>query len=321
MLHYGMNKNAKQMPGIPQMIASEEKARAYLEATLWPNGPVCPHCESTDVYRMAQKTGSKRPGRPGLHRCRSCKKQFTVTVGTIFEGSHIPLHKWLMAIHLMTSSKKGISAHQLHRMLGMTYKVAWFMCHRLRYAMGQESVKSKLRGTVEVDETYVGGKNKNRPLSLRLRQEAPKKAAVMALVQRGGDIRAFPIQKSDAKTLKTAIRENVDRRSKIMTDSWSAYRGIGKEYHGGHHRVNHLVLQYVRPGGIHTNTVESYFSLLKRGIMGTFHHISREHLERYCVEFAFRWNYRESTDPERAVAALQATAGKRMTYKELRTTT
>ena len=309
----------KLIPGIPDAATGEEKARAYLEATLWPSGPVCPHCKSTDVYRMTPKADSEKPGRSGLLRCRSCKKQFTVTVGTIFEGSHVPLHKWLMAVHFMTASKKGFSAHQLHWMIGVTYKAAWFMCHRLRYAMGQEPVRSKLRGTVEVDETYVGGKHKNRHLSVRLRESAPKKIPVVALVQRNGDVRTFPVRGATAHTLKTAIIENIDKRSKVITDDYSAYVNAAKGFAGGHHSVNHSIPEYVKPGNIHTNTVESYFSLLKRGIMGTFHHISREHINQYCGEFAFRWNHRDSTDTERANAALTATTGKRLVYTTLQT--
>jgi transposase-like protein len=310
-------KNTKKMPGIPEAATSEDKARAYLEGVIWPNGPVCPHCSGRNVYRMVAKAGSKRPGRAGLLRCRTCKRQFTVTVGTIFEGSHVPLHKWLMAVHFMTASKKGISAHQLHRMLGVTYKAAWFMCHRLRYAVTQEPVQAKLRGTVEVDETYVGGKHKNRPKSVRLRESAPPKVPVMALVQRGGKVRTFPIRSADAVTLKAAIVENVDKSARILTDGWQAYDGIGDLFKRGHDTVDHSAYQYVKAGNIHTNTVECYFSLLKRGIMGTFHHISREHLAKYCAEFAFRWNMREDTDAERAVAALAATVGKRLVYTTL----
>lgn len=314
-----MNRIAKPMPGIPVTASDEEKARIFLESILWPNGPICPHCKSTDVYRMTTKAESKRPGRAGLLRCKACKRQFTVTVGTIFEGSHIPLHKWVMAVRMMMASKKGMSAHQLHRMLGVTYKAAWFMCHRLRFAMNSELFREKLSGIVEVDETYVGGKSENRSLEKRLRENPPRKAPVIALVERGGDVRTFPIKSASAVNLKNAILENVDKRSKIMTDRWHAYTGIGKEYHGGHHTVNHSVFQYVRPGNIHTNTVESYFSLLKRGIMGTFHHISRQHLVQYCGEFAFRWNYKKATDTDRVTAMLKTVSGKRLFYGNLQT--
>ena len=158
----------KKMPGIPEAAQNEDTARAYLEAIIWPNGPICAHCSGKDVYKMVPKATSKRPGRKGLHRCRTCKRQFTVTVGTIFEASHVPTHKWLLAVHFLTASKKGFSAHQLHRMIGVTYKTAWFMCHRLRYAMTQEHISKKLQGTVEIDETYVGGRGTNRSLKKRM---------------------------------------------------------------------------------------------------------------------------------------------------------
>lgn len=298
------------MPGIPESAANEDTAREFLERTRWANGRFCPHCGSLESYAITPKPGSKT--RKGLYKCKSCRRQFTVTVGTIFEGSHIPLHKWLMAVHLMTCSKKGISAHQLHRMLGITYKSAWFMAHRVRYAMKQEPLKSKLRGTVEVDETYIGGSSYSQP---RYIGNPPRKPAVIALVKRNGGVRSFPISASTSAQLKGAIRQNVDKRSTIMTDKWHAYVGIGKEFQGGHHAVNHSANEYVR-GKVYTNTVESYFALLKRGIHGTFHHISEQHLGRYCDEFAFRWSNRQTTDGERAVAAIVSSAGKRLIYKE-----
>lgn len=305
----------QKMPGIPEVAQSEEKARAYLEATLWPNGPVCPHCKAMDVYRMTPKAGSTKPGRAGLLRCRSCRKQFTVTVGTIFEGSHIPLNKWLMAVHFLTASKKGMSAHQLHRMLGVTYKAAWFMSHRLRYAVKQDPIRQKLRGTVEVDETYIGGKQENRPLDMRRRGVMPKKLPVVALVSRAGRVRSFPMRRVSAQNLTDAIRDNVSKDSAIYTDSHHVYTGVGKHFEKGHKTVNHTNFQYVRPGNIHTNSVESYFSLMKRGIMGTFHHIGGQHLDQYCGEFAFRWNTRKLTDTMRAVVALKMVEGKRLFYK------
>lgn len=320
-LCYTMPMN-KKMPRIPEAATSEDKARAFIESIIWPQGPKCPHCGSVEVYRMAAKAGSTKPGRSGLLRCRACKRQFTVTVNTIFEGSHIPLNKWLMAVHFMTASKKGISAHQLHRMLGITYKSAWFMCHRIRYAMTHKSFVGKMGGTVEVDETYVGGKQENRHVSERFRAgmtraDIPKKVPVMALVKRNGNVRAFPIKSATASTLKGAIMENVKKEARIITDRWHAYSGVGKEFAGGHHTVNHSEFQYVRPGNIHTNTVECFFSLLKRGIMGTFHHISKEHLAQYCGEFSFRWNMRDSSDTDRAISALVGAQGKRLVYSDL----
>jgi transposase-like protein len=310
----GMNM---KMPGIPDSATCEEKARAFVESILWPEGPVCPHCGSLDAYRMTPKAGSIKPGRSGLLRCRTCERQFTVTVGTIFEGSHIPLHKWLMAVHFMTASKKGISAHQLHRMLGIGYKAAWFMAHRVRHAMKEGPLALKLRGKVEVDETYIGGKQENRCNDMRRRGVMPKKTQVVALVTRSGKARAFPVRNTGKAQLHRAIEENVRPDSTVYTDRWNAYTGIGKSFAGGHHTVNHSMSQYVRPGNIHTNTVESYFSLLKRGITGTFHHISDQHLDGYCGEFSFRWNMKKSTDHERAIALLAATAGKRLVYKQM----
>lgn len=300
----------KKMPGIPTSAQNEDGAREFLENTRWANGRFCPHCGSLESYKLTpRKPGTKT--RKGLYKCKHCRKQFTVTVGTIFEGSHIPLHKWLMAVHLMTSSKKGISAHQLHRMMGITYRSAWFMAHRIRYSMTQPALAKKLRGTVEVDETYIGGTSKSQP---RYIGNPPRKPIVMALVSRSGQMRAKAIKATTAQTVKDAIRENVDKRSKIISDAAGVYKGIGNEFHGGHESVNHSALEYVR-GNVYTNTVECFFSLLKRGIHGTFHHVSEGHLERYCDEFSFRWNYRKSTDAERAMAALAGVEGRRLTYK------
>lgn len=305
----------KNMPGVPDVAQNEDSARAFLEATLWKDGRVCPHCGVIDEsYLMTPKAGSKKPGRKGLYRCRPCKKQFTVTVGTIFEGSHIPLHKWLMGVHLMTSSKKGISAHQLHRMLGITYKAAWFMAHRVRYAMKEGPLNLKLRGKVEVDETYIGGLQKNRSNSKRRSGFVPKKTQVMGLVTRSGKARAFPLRNLGKEEIQSAVKANVRQDATIYTDEWRSYLGIGKAFKGGHETVNHGTFEYVRPGGIHTNSVESYFSLLKRGIVGTFHHISNQHLAAYCDEFSFRWNMKKLTDRERAVAVLESTIGKRLQY-------
>jgi len=309
----------KKMPGIPESAQNEVSARAFVESILWPNGPVCPHCESKDVYRMTPKAGSTKPGRAGLLRCRACEKQFTVTVGTIFESSHIPLHKWLMAVHFMTASKKGISAHQLHRMLGVTYKAAWFMAHRVRHAMQDGPLAAKLRGKVEVDETYIGGKQDNRSNDVRRRGVMPKKVQVVALVSRAGRARTFraKMRNLPQERIQNAIRANVTKESTIYTDKSGVYKGIGPSFKGGHDSVNHSMSQYVKSGNVHTNTVESYFSLLKRGIMGVFHHVSGQHLDGYCDEFSFRWNTKKATDRERAVALLAAVTGKRLVYSHM----
>ena len=308
------------------LFTDERKARAFLEAKRWPDGPVCPFCQSRGAYTLTPKPGSTKPVRAGVYKCKACRKQFTVRVGTIFEDSHIPLSKWLAAIHLMTSSKKGISSHQLSRELGITLKSAWFLSHRVREAMRQQPLAGMLSGTVEADEAYIGGKP--RPENKPAEGEAPKtkrgrgteKQPVMVLVERHGSARAMPIERVDANTLKQVIREHVHPSSTIMTDEWTAYQGIGAEFEGGHHTVNHGEQEYVRyteDGSevISTNTGESYFALLKHGHYGVFHQLSKKHLHRYCDEFTFRWDHRKVTDGERMVAVIRAAKGKRLRYR------
>ena len=296
--------------GLPASTQDEDSARAFLEVKRWPSGPICPHCGSLSVTRLTPKADSIRPARKGVIKCKDCRKQFTVTVGTIFEDSHIPLHKWLLAIHFLCSSKKGMSAHQLHRMLGITYKSAWFMAHRIRKAMEMPPLSEKLKGVVEVDETNICGKT----LILNRGRGSGIKFPVGALVERNGNVRSKPIARVSVLELKTAIRENVHPDSTIMTDEWIAYRGIGTEFKGGHKVIKHKSKQYVK-GDIYTNTAESYFAILKRGINGTFHHISKKHLGRYCDEFAFRWNHRKTTDDDRALKAIAGAEGKRLFYR------
>lgn len=284
---------------------SEEEAREFLEEIRWSNGVTCVHCNSKEVVKLKGKST-----RAGVYKCRNCRKQFTVTLGTIFEGSHIPIGKWLMAFHLICSSKKGISALQLQRNLGLTYKSAWHMAHRIRYAMKQEPLSTMLKGQVEVDETYIGGKKKG-----KRGRGSTNKTPVVALVQRNGDVRTKVVKRVSAKELKSAIRENVHKDSIIYTDEWPSYRGIGKEFKGGHKVVNHGIKEYVKDDA-YTNTAEAYFSLLKRGVNGIFHHVSKRHLHRYCSEFDFRWNTRKIDDGERTVEAIKCVEGKRLTYKE-----
>jgi len=298
-------------------------AADYLESLRWPNGPVCPHCGVVDEkhYRLKSQTRN-------LWKCRACRKQFTVTVGSIFEGSHIPLNKWLLAFYLLCSSKKGMSAHQLHRMLGVTYKSAWFMGHRIRYAMEQPAFTQLLSGTVEVDETYVGGKvrrsnkRQSRPLDptkpdKRMQTgRGADKTPVVALVERGGIVRAERVANVTGKELKGAIRRYVDPSATLMTDSFASYRGLDKEY-AGHFTVNHLD-EFVH-GDIHTNTAENFFSILKRGIDGVYHHVSQAHLGRYLDEFTFRYNNRVANgidDAERTRRALLGVGGKRLRYAQ-----
>jgi transposase-like protein len=302
-------------------------ATEYLESVRWPDGPVCPHCGESDrrPYRLEK---SKRR----LWKCAACRKQFTVTVGTVFHGSHIPLNKWLAAFYLMCSSKKGISAHQLHRTLNITYKSAWFLCHRIRYAMQQPPFQARLTGVVEADETYVGGRvrRRNRRPSLPLNPYTPiaskvntgrgsdNKTPVLALVQRGGEVRSFRIANVTAETVGSAIREHVSREAHLRTDAFKSYTKIGREY-ASHETVNHAD-EYVR-GDVHTNSAENYFSILKRGINGVYHHVSAAHLPRYLSEFDFRYNTRSAngyTDAERTRRALQQVGGKRLSYSQTR---
>jgi transposase-like protein len=301
---------------------SEDQARETLERIRWPNGPICPHCgavENVTKFRPRSEREQTPSGgaRAGVWKCNACGDQFTVTVNTVMESSHIPMRLWLMAFTIMCSAKKGISALQMQRQLGIgSYRTAWFLCHRIREAKKREPLASLLAGTVEVDETYVGGKPRPKagePKSKRGR--GTKKTPVVALVERGGRVRARKIDRVDGATLKAAIRENVDRKARIMTDEWHAYSGIGKEFEGGHEFVTHSAGEYAR-GDASTNTAESYFALLKRGVMGSFHHISKQHLDRYCDEFSFRWDYRGINDSDRTTLALKQAEGKRLTYKQ-----
>jgi transposase-like protein len=286
---------------------NEDAAREYLEQKRWPDGAVCPHCGATGAYKLQGKADSKRPVRQGVWKCKFCRKQFTVRVGTIFEDSHIPLYQWLSAIQFLCASKKGISAHQLHRMLNITYKSAWFMAHRIRYAMTQSPVIDKLQGVVEADETYIGGKHHG-----KRGRGSENKIPVFALVERDGRVRAFKTERVTAKNLKGKIRENVDKRAVVMTDEFLAYKGLGREF--VHYTVNHGAGEYVN-GGIHTNTAEGFFSILKRGINGIYQHVSEQHLDRYLAEFGFRYDNRKVDDATRVTIALKQIGGKRLTYK------
>lgn len=297
------------------LFTNEDRARAFLESKRWPNGPVCPHCKGTEVYTLTPKSVSRQPVRPGVYKCKACREQFTVRIGTIFEESKLPLSKWLMAIHLMTSSKKGVSSHQIARELGITQKSAWFLNHRIREAMKLEPMAGMLEGIVEVDETYVGGKPRFKGTSKRGR--GTDKAPVMVLVERDGNARAIPLPNVTGETLKNEIAVNVAKEAIIMTDELSSYQGI-REDAVAHRTVKHSAGEYVRKDkdGVlaHTNTAESFFALLKRGHYGIFHQLSKKHLHRYCNEFGFRWNHRKVTDGERMAAAIGGIEGKRLMY-------
>jgi transposase-like protein len=304
-----------EMASIDVGRLTEDQAREILEKIRWPKGIECPHCKSKNVMRI---NGKAEKVRDGLLRCRDCRKQFTVTVGTIMERSHITLRQWVQAFYSMCSHKKGVSSLQLQRNLGLhSYRSAWHLTHRIRSAMREDPLASLLKGVVEVDETYIGGKpRKGGDGKPNKRGRGTKKAPVMAMVERKGNIVSKPIENVTAKTLKSAIREAVDKKSKIITDEWGCYEGIGKEFKGGHETVNHGLKEYVR-GDASTNTAESFFALLKRGVHGTFHHISKKHLPRYCNEFSFRWDNRKVNDGERTEEAVKGMEGKRLMLKDL----
>jgi transposase-like protein len=284
----------------------EAKATAHIEQSRWPDGePVCPYCEATGVTKMGGKTQA------GMFLCNACRRKFTVRTGTVMERSHIPLSKWLLATHLMAASKKGMSASQMGRMLGVTYKSAWFLCHRIREAMAPTAQTPPLGGAgkiVEVDETFVGGKSKNRAF----REVAPKKV-VVSLVERDGRARSFHVANIKAKDLRSLIVTNVDRSSHLMSDEAHVYTYVGREFHT-HGAVNHSASEYSR-GVDHSNTAENFFSIFKRGYVGTYHHMSEAHLHRYTAEFDFRYNYRKDDDATCAAAALRGMEGKRLTYR------
>lgn len=288
-------------------FSDPEAARVYLEKQVWAQGVICPHCGLVDGhYKLEGKST-----RPGLYKCNGCREPFTVTVGSVFERSKVPLNKWLLAVHLMSASKKGISAHQLHRMLGVTYKTAWFMAHRIREAMSL-APKSKLGsdgGPVEADETYWGN-IPGRPI----KQGAGHKMKVLSLVDRTtGEKRSFRVANLTAKTLRGVMKEQISEKARLHTDELRTYKWIGRDF-AKHEFVSHRAHEYSR-GDVTTNTVESSFALLKRGLVGTFHKVSEAHLQRYATEFDFRWNHRRTDDDTRAAILASQIGGKRLTYR------
>ncbi|HVM77887.1 MAG TPA: IS1595 family transposase [Stellaceae bacterium] len=299
------------------IFTDETAARTHFEALRWPDGVCCPYCGSFD--RVA-KLGGQSMG-PGWYHCKDCRRKFTAAVGTIYERSHIPMTKWLLATHLMCASKKGMSAHQLGRMLKLPYKTAWFMTHRIREAMRPlfADAMGPLGGegkTVEADETFVGGKDRNKHVQKKSGQgNHPAKEPVFSLVERQGSVRSFHLFAVNARNLREVLVSQVDRKTYLMTDAYTGYKIVGREF-AKHEAVSHEAGEYVR-GDAHTNTVEGYFSILKRGIAGVYHHVSPAHLKRYLGEFDFRYNERAAlkvSDAERASKAIKGAVGKRLTY-------
>ena len=292
-----------------------DKARQYLEAIRWPEGPVCPHCGTIgEHYALTGKST-----RPGLWKCKDCREQFTVTVGTVFERSKIKLNVWLQAVYLICTSKKGISAHQLHRTLGVTYKTAWFMAHRIREAM-KDNGSGLLGGgsaPVEVDETYWGNKKPTGYFGKKGRG-GHHQMKVVSLVERGGKARSvqFPSAPISGGTIREYLKKHIAQDATVHTDESGYYKPL-KNIFAKHETVNHRRGEYSR-GHVTTNTVEGYFSILKRGLVGTFHHVGEQHLHRYVTEFDFRYNTRTAlgvNDVERTAIALRGIGGKRITYR------
>ncbi len=297
---------------------NDEAARAYLESLRWPDGPICPHCGTISrAYAIKPK---------GTYRCAEpkCRGNFTVTMNSPMERSHIRLHKWVLAFHLMCSSKKGVSAHQLHRTLGITYRSAWFMAHRVRECMRAGGLASPMGGsgkTVETDETYFGKIPKSETTTSakgrRIGKTRPANRAVLALVERGGKVRTFHIAQADQNTVHTIMKANIAKETRIHTDE-SAIYNVAPWHFATHETIKHSAYEYAR-GDVTTNTVEGYFSIFKRGMKGVYQHCGEKHLHRYLAEFDFRYNHRVKlgySDGERAAFAVRNADGKRLTYRQ-----
>jgi transposase-like protein len=296
---------------LAQEYSDETKARKLFESMRWPGGkPICTHCKHDEIYTMKSKPDTKNKMRAGLYCCSACRKTFTATVGTVMEDSHLPISKWLMAMFLISSSKKGMSAHQVHRMLKITYKAAWFMCHRIRFAFGDDGVK--LKGVVEADETFVGGKGDMRTTFLR-------KIPVVVLLERGGRAKTRVIASVSQRNLAECLFDCVDKSATVNTDEHPGYKKPLKSF-ARHDAVNHSRDVYHRrnPDGTisTTNSAESFFSLLKKGVYGSWHHVCREHLPKYANEFAFRWGTNKLTDGARMATMPPLFAGKRLMYRQ-----
>lgn len=297
-----MNKKEESLNSlldIQKRFPTEQSCRDFLEEMRWHGRIICTHCGHDRINKYSNgKT----------YFCVKCRKQFTVKVGTIFEDSALPLQKWFFAMYLMTAHKKGVSSHQLSRDIGVTQKTAWHMEQRIRNAMKSKSFLKPLNNVVEADETYIGGKHKG-----KRGRGSENKTAVFGMAERNGEVRSMPVEQVNSQTLKGLIRDNVSKDAMVITDEWMAYNGLDKEFQ--HERINHGRKEYVN-GNIHVNNIENFWSLLKRGILGIYHHVSPKHLHRYCNEFQFRYNSREIKDTDRFKAIFGQCEG-RLMYQTL----
>jgi transposase-like protein len=310
----GIDADELNLVKLAQEYSDEDKARELFESWRWPNGkPICPHCKFNEAYKIISKRTTKKANkaRAGLYCCAACRKTFTATVGTAFEDSRLPISKWLMAIFIICSSKKAVSALQLSRMLGVTYKTAWFMAHRIRFSMADDG-KTKLSGVVEIDETFIGGVGDPKTKLSRL-------TPVMALIEQGGNMKAKVVAGVSYKNLGKVLFESVNKDAVVCSDENKVWQKNVENNFKAHHRVNHSEYEYIlrTPDGISagTNHCESFFSLLKRGVHGAWHNVSREHLPKYVNEFAFRWNTRKQSDGQRMVNFMPMIEGKRLMYR------
>src|SRR5438067_3042820 len=312
-----MIKNASPiLKALRAATQSETAAVEFLEQQRWGDAPACPRCGVADVYRMTAADGARN--KDYRWRCRGCKQMFTVRTGTIFEESRLPLRVWVYAFWKACSSKKGISALQLSREMEITHKSALFVLRRIRHGPGSENAP-KLTGTIEADETYVGGRPR-RFFGYTHKHKTGRgthKVPVMGVVQRGGDVRFRLLDRLTSDRLSEVLAENADLTCRLITDEYVGYQGVGKAFQGGHEAVKHAIGEYVRKGtDVHSNTIEGVFSLIKRGVMGTFHSVSRKHLPNYLNEFEFRWNTRKLDDGQRVARAIRQVDGKRLEYRE-----
>jgi transposase-like protein len=306
---------------ITEHFHDEETARTFFEKLRWPDGPVCPKCgEIGNARKLEARADSKKPVRKGVWKCYGCCEQFSATVGTVFEDSHISLQRWLLVAYLMCASKKGMSAHQIHRMIGISYKTVWFMCHRLRFAMTQHGMIEKLRGIVEIDEVWIGPKEIGSGMRGTGHVES-KKRPVVSLMERsadGGRVRSFPVERVTLNNIKPIMKEHVEIGTRIQTDEAIVYHFLHDDF-PDHDVVTHKKKEYSRyENGLHitTNTVEGFFGLVRRSVFGTYHHWGRGYLQQYLNEVDFKYNNRKVNDSDRTLLALKATEGKRLTLRQ-----